>query len=177
MKPVSCLVPLGARGKRRGFRPRAAARHSQSARVIWICAKNHFFPPKFQVEPPLAQKNWAMKFKPNRMGRTLVAKIWKKNIRKTAKKSKTKVLVHIQKWGLNWNTQLVPVWGVHGNNQLVLFMVMIRFKTVYCLQIAGSNRHLAATIHSIVVKQRFVQISKKEKKTCQTNKTSKKGSF
>ena len=58
-------TPPGARGKRRGFRPRAAARHSQSARVhTEISAKTAFFI-FFWGEPVLVSLNYLGQFWPN----------------------------------------------------------------------------------------------------------------
>ena len=53
----SVLLPaLGARVKRRGFSPAAAARHSQSARVHTDLRQKHVSPPKIRVEPALEWK-------------------------------------------------------------------------------------------------------------------------
>ena len=77
---------LGARGKRRGFSPGAAARHSQSARAHTDSRQKTVYSQKYQVEPALEaalaqhglRATWARQSTPNRMRMELETEIWPK---------------------------------------------------------------------------------------------------
>ena len=86
-----------ARGKRRGFSPGAAARHSQSARVPWIRAKNDHFCQIFRLSPlaltpvsaqPEMRANLATKLTTHRMGRAWEVALWQKNTKKNCGENK-----------------------------------------------------------------------------------------